>query len=236
MLKQQNSILINHAVNKGLNPAALMKDSGIEWIGHIPAHWEVKKLKYVAKTIKTGRTPPSNLPIDVYSDGIIDWFTPGDFKETGFLENAEKRVTEYPLKKGFIDLYPKNSVYLIGIGGTLGKVGLSFKAASCNQQLNVISFQNEDNAEFCMWFYFTNRKTIFSLTSYTTMPILNQFGTKKLPILCPPQSEIREINIKAREISKSFDDAQEVASKEIEKLQEFKQTLIAHAVTGKIKV
>ena len=49
LLQEQRTVLINQAVTKGLNPNVEMKPSGVEWIGKIPAHWEIKKLKYIAK-------------------------------------------------------------------------------------------------------------------------------------------------------------------------------------------
>ena len=59
LLKEQKSILINKAVTKGLNPNVPMKDSGIEWIGQIPAHWEVKKVKALMKNLNNRRIPLS---------------------------------------------------------------------------------------------------------------------------------------------------------------------------------
>jgi type I restriction enzyme S subunit len=75
LLNEQKAGIINDAVTKGLNPNAKMKPSGIEWLGDIPEHWEVRKLKYVAK-IKTGRTPKieSSL-IDFFENAEINWFT-----------------------------------------------------------------------------------------------------------------------------------------------------------------
>src|SRR5690606_26365396 len=55
LLKERRQILIHNAVIRGLNPEVPMKDSGVEWIGEIPAHWEVKRLKYVS-TVQSGLT------------------------------------------------------------------------------------------------------------------------------------------------------------------------------------
>src|SRR5690606_3748360 len=83
LLKEKRQALISHAVTKGLNPNAPMKDSGVEWLGEVPAHWEIKRLKHVSPFITVGIVVnPSNyvsndgLPFlyggDVY-EGVIDF-------------------------------------------------------------------------------------------------------------------------------------------------------------------
>jgi type I restriction enzyme S subunit len=72
----------------------ITKPSGIEWLGDIPEHWEVRKLKYVAK-IKTGRTPKiENSQIDYFENGEVNWFTPGDFNNEGVLLNSKRSVIQ----------------------------------------------------------------------------------------------------------------------------------------------
>ncbi|MBU4209005.1 MAG: restriction endonuclease subunit S, partial [Proteobacteria bacterium] len=78
LLKEERIAVINQAVTKGLNPKVEMKDFCIEWLGKVPKHWEVKKLKYVSDKVQTGITPPSERT-DYYDGGNIDWYTPGDF-------------------------------------------------------------------------------------------------------------------------------------------------------------
>jgi len=236
LLKEQKAILINQAVTKGLNPDVPMRDSGVEWLGAVPAHWKIQRLKYVTYAISTGKTPPSNLPIDVFADGHFDWFTPGDFDETGYLADATRKVTDYPIKKNFITRYPQNSMYFIGIGSTLGKVAICNKEASCNQQINVLTFNQKMIPDYCMWLYQRWRETIFKLTNYTTMPILNQSSMKSLPVLVPPMDEQREIVEACKRVSESNEKSIMVVGKQVKQLVEFKQIIISSAVTGKIKI
>lgn len=236
LLKEQKTILINQAVTKGLNPDAPMQDSEVEWIGNIPAHWEVLHLRNVAKSVKTGKTPPSTLSVDVFQDGNIDWFTPGDFEEKSFLNHAARKVTDYPVRKRHIELFEANSLYFIGIGGTLGKVAVCRHAASCNQQINVISFNEKMLPDYCLRLLKGWREIIFSLTNYTTMPILNQSGTKGLVVIVPPMVEQKEIVSIVQEIEDSNSAVVDKVLNEISLLRELKVSLIAEVVTGKIKL
>ena len=71
LLQEKRQALINHAVTKGLDPTVPMKDSGVEWIGEIPEHWEVKKLKHLVKQTKDGIKPGpfgSDLKVDDLTD------------------------------------------------------------------------------------------------------------------------------------------------------------------------
>jgi type I restriction enzyme S subunit len=236
LLNEQKAILISQAVTKGLNPNIPMRDSGVDWVGQIPEHWEALRLKNVAAQVKTGRTPPSNLSVNVFMEGTIDWFTPSDFREGELLTQAEKKINYFPIRKKYVDLYPENSMYFIGIGGTLGKVSVCKESASCNQQINVISFNEKMLSDYCMYLYQCWRQSIFGLTNYTTMPILNQSGTKNLPVLVPPIEEQEAISAKCKALTESYEQVNGLIEKQIESLVILKQVMVSHAITGKIKV
>ena len=90
LLNELKQTIITNAVTKGLNPDAPMKDSGVEWIGHVPEHWEVMKLKRCS-TIKTGCTPPTN-ETKYYDSEDINWYTPVDIGGNK-LSEAEKKIS-----------------------------------------------------------------------------------------------------------------------------------------------
>jgi type I restriction enzyme, S subunit len=69
LLKEERAAIINQAVTKGLNPDAPMKDSGIEWLGEIPEHWEVKRLKFLVNKVGSGVTPRGGASV-YQNDGI----------------------------------------------------------------------------------------------------------------------------------------------------------------------
>ena len=109
LLRERRQILIQQAVTRGLNPDAPMKDSGIDWIGQIPAHWEVKRIKDVSKSVKTGRTPRREQRI--HAEAVVPWYTPGDVLESGEFASSEKSLAQMAVNHGHVDIYPADSIY-----------------------------------------------------------------------------------------------------------------------------
>ncbi|MFV0518249.1 MAG: restriction endonuclease subunit S, partial [Aminipila sp.] len=107
-LEQYKKSLITETVTKGLDKTVPMKDSGIEWIGEIPKHWKIKRLKYTSM-LKTGTTPSENEGINYERDGLC-WFTPSDFEPNMNLVASEKFIDEKAIKSTNITIFPKNSV------------------------------------------------------------------------------------------------------------------------------
>ena len=93
-LKAYKLSVITEAVAKGLNPNVPMKDSGVEWIGEIPEHWQVPKIKYLA-TIASGGTPDRSHP--EYWNGSINWAKTGELQNNELYETEEK-ITELALE------------------------------------------------------------------------------------------------------------------------------------------
>ncbi|MGL5262473.1 MAG: restriction endonuclease subunit S, partial [Bacteroides sp.] len=87
LLKERRQVAINLAVTRGLDPNVRLKDSGIEWIGEIPEHWEVRKLKHLGE-IKNGATPSSSTPS--FWNGNIVWVTPADIDGKMYTSTARR--------------------------------------------------------------------------------------------------------------------------------------------------
>lgn len=236
LLNEQKSAIINDAVTKGLNPNVKMKPSGIEWLGDIPEHWEVRRLKYLAK-IKTGRTPKieSSL-IDFFENAEINWFTPGDFKYDGILKDSKRKVNEFAIESNQVEIFPENTVYLIGIGGTIGKIGMSYLSASANQQINAIIFREKIYPEFGFYFLKNSKHQVDLLADFTTLPILNQAKTKEIIVGVPPITEQKNIVEYIKQETAQINTIIQTIEKEITLVQEYRTALIAEAVTGKIDV
>jgi type I restriction enzyme S subunit len=233
-LKELRQIEINNAVTKGLNPNVEMKDSGIEWLGEIPKHWEVKRLKNVANYIQTGITPPSEN--SDYYDGKIPWYGPGGFNGDTVLRNPAKYITQKAVDDNEAKVFPVNSVFMIGIGATIGKVGIIKEPSSCNQQLNIVSFKNYVNPDFGVYFLKIYETVIINIANFSTLPIYNQVQTGNLKFLLPPKDEQNKILKYLQERTSAIDKLLNNIETQIEKLQELRKIKIYEAVTGKIKV
>lgn len=236
LLAERRQILIQQVVTRGLNPNVPMKDSDIDWIGQIPAHWEMKRLKDVSRSVKTGRTPPSSSAMDYFEGGTIPWYTPGDVQDGGVFDASEKRLSPSAISHGHVDMFPENCIFFIGIGGTLGKANISRVPASCNQQFNVIEPNKDIVPDWLLVWLNVSRDVVFNQTDYTTMPIMNQAKTKRIPLPVPSLGEQEEILRTLRDRRAKINAAIALKESQITALREYKTSLINAAVTGKIKV
>ena len=123
-----------------------MRNSGVEWLGEVPEHWVVSSIKHVSSFVGTGGTPKNSSSFADKQE--IKWFTPGDFNDDIEITEASKYITYDSVLSGDAKTYTKNSVLVIGIGATLGKVSFCKDSFSCNQQINVITPNNKVTVKF----------------------------------------------------------------------------------------
>lgn len=232
-LAEKRQAFITRAVTKGLNAQSAMKPSGIDWLGDIPAHWKVLPLRRITRRVATGRTPPST-NADYFIDGHLNWYTPGDFSTSIELYESARKVTPEAIEDGVCVLFPAGTVFLVGIGATLGKVAVSTTVGSANQQINAISPDNNNDPYFMAYFLHGFRTEVRVASNSNTLGILNQDGTKSLLMPVPPLTEQEEIASELR----AYDSHEAEVFLQIEKsiglLLGYRSALIAAAVTGQI--
>ena len=232
-LKAYRSSLITETVTKGLDKGVEMKDSGVEWIKKIPATWTTVLLKRCA-TIMTGGTPSTD--IDRYwANPTFRWYTPSDFSDDDVvLNDSSRKLDETAIKEYAAKLFPKNSVLVVGIGATLGKVGISLNECSSNQQINAIIFNSTVLPEYGAYYLLAGKEYIRSQSNAATLPILNQSTMGELQIVVPNIEEQKNIvgfiNKKVSVIKEGIENLQI----QISDLKSYKSSLITEAVTGKI--
>ena len=237
LYEEEKTAIINQAVTKGINPNVPMKDSGIEWLGEIPEHWEILPIKYTAN-VQTGRTPKiANSDIDFFENGDTNWYTPGDFDGNEILKESKRKIISEAFEKNQVELFPKQSIYLVSIGATLGKVSLSESEASANQQINIISFNKEIVIPHWGYYFIVgNKEMVLNEADYTTLPILNQTKLKNIWIAFPNIDEqkniITHVNNELDRLRLKVGNTKKL----IDLLTEYRTALISEVVTGKIKV
>jgi len=206
------------------------KDSGIEWIGEIPEHWKVTRLKFLADHVRTGSTPPSENK-KYYSNGDIDWYGPGDFKQL-VLGESKRKITQIAIEEGKCKLIEENSILLVGIGATVGKIGIVRNVCASNQQINAIKFNsNRINSDYAVYYLSSIKQIIVGEADSATLPIFNQTQTKELIITLPPFQEQTQI---ANYLDHKTTQINELISKKerlIDLLQEELTAVINQAVT-----
>lgn len=212
-LAEKRMALITHAVTKGLNPAAPMKASGVEWLGEIPGHWELKKIQYIAR-LNSGESITS----------------------TEILDEGEFPVYGGNGVRGYYDKYTHNGEYvLIGRQGALcGNINYA-KGKFWASEHAVVVHPTENYVT--RWFGELLRS--MNLNQYSVsaaQPGISVANIARLHIPVPPLSEQQVIaayiDTKISEISALKLKIETV----IERLKEYRAALITNAVTGKIKV
>jgi type I restriction enzyme S subunit len=235
LLNEKRQAVISQAVTNGLDSKVKMKDSGVEWLGNVPEHWEVMTLRRCSSNVQTGGTPSSDSINNEGEDGL-DWYTPGDFTDTLTLGRSTKKISTSLIESSGIKIFPSNSVLIISIGGTLGKVGYLNQAASSNQQINAVIPNQKINGYFLAYSLAIKTEQMKYLSNASTIGIMNQEKTKEIWVAVPPLEEQFNITNYLDGITKSIDTLINTCLATITLLNERRSALISAAVTGQIDV
>ena len=150
---------------------------------------------------------------------------------------SERKVTQRAKREQACSIFPKNTVYLVGIGGTIGKVGFCENEASCNQQINAITpCPDKLFHRYLSYFIQATQIQIMRQANLSTLPIINQDRTGALFITVPPINEQIKIVSTIEHNFEPINEAIKVSEDRITLLQERKQIIINDVITGKVKV
>lgn len=234
LLKEKRQAVISHAVTKGLNPDAPMKDSGVGWLGDVPEHWELPKLIHQTSKIGDGlhSTPQ-------YQDGTGYYFVNGNNLVNGqiVVSTTSKEVPEDEYKKHYI--YLDKSSVLLSINGTIGNV------ARYNNEMVILgksaAYMNCADSllpEYLMMLLQSSQAHYyFDLeVTGTTIYNLSLNSIRQMRVCIPPKQEQLKIHEFCESQQNKYDTLIEKASTAIRLMQERRTALISAAVTGKIDV
>jgi type I restriction enzyme S subunit len=243
LLKEKRQAVISHAVTKGLDPDAPMKDSGVEWLGEIPAHWEVTKFRRVLRKLEQGWSPEAaNRPSQDDEKGVLKLsavkngkFNPQENKTLDDDLDLEKGLF---LSKGDLLLTRANTPALVGDACVVSAVPKG-KLMLCDL-IYRLSLENGLLDEYaCYWLisYFGRVQIVMDARgSSMTMAKISQEHIKAWMLPIPPTDEQRAIAAYLDEKLEKVDAAIDVVGNSIKLLQERRTALISAAVTGKIDV
>jgi restriction endonuclease S subunit len=242
LLQEKRAALISHVVTKGLNPNVKMKDSGIEWLGEIPEHWEAKALRHL---IIGGTRNGLYKNREHYQDDGIPMIQMGEAFEFPVIEKcAYDRVRLMPselilwqLVEGDL-LFARRSLVFEGSGkcSIVGKlpephVFESSLIRVCPNKSLVIPF-------FLYWFLQSkfSRSEILAMTKKVTISGIDSQQIKGMTVVVPPLHEQKEIVKLIGRKNSEIDSLMGKLLESIERIKEYRNTLISAAVTGKIDV
>lgn len=239
LLEEQRQSIITEAVTKGLDPNVKMKDSGVEWIGEIPEQWEVTKIKYT--TYVKGRIGWQGLKSDEFIDEGPFLVTGTDFTQ-GFVNwdtcyhISEERYNEAP------PIQLQENDLLITKDGTIGKLAIvkdmPYKAILNSGVFVTRPIHNKYLSKYMYWLLSSTifEKYIKFMETGSTIKHLYQETfvnfSYPIPSIIEQTEILNYLDIKIGEI----DSIKSNILKQIEKLKEYRQSLIYEAVTGKIDV
>lgn len=239
LLQEKRQALITRAVTKGLDPTVPMKDSGVEWLGQVPAHWKVAKLKHVAQ-VRGGVAKGRNLKgmetvwvpylrVANVQDGYID------LSEVSKIEVAISEVERYRLRKGDV---------LMNEGGDYDKLGRgdvwSGEIDPCLHQNHVFAVRpirvdshwlsTLTGSDYAKRFFESRAKQTTNLAS------ISSSNLSELPVVLPPTDEQRSIVAELAKQNSLLNSLVDKAQMMVERSKEHRGALISAAVTGKIDV
>ena len=235
LLQEKRQAVISHAVTKGLNPDAPMKDSGVEWLGEVPEHWEVRKVSQLFDAIGSGTTPKSET-VEFYEDGVIPWLVTGDLNDS-LLCDCQNRITESAMAQHTtLRLYPAGSVAVAMYGATIGKASILDFEATVNQACCVLPPTALVLNRFLLGFILAARKHLLSIATGGGQPNINQEVIRSLRLPLPKLDEQAAIVSHLERSLDEFELLLALSSQQVALLQERRSALISAAVTGQIDV
>lgn len=235
-LKEYKQSVITEAVTKGLNPDAPMKDSGIEWIGDIPQGWLLNKFKYLSLAIGDGihTTPQYDTEGSIF---FVNGNNIGD--ETLVFKDGTNTINDEEYSNYKLPFLTENTVLITLNGATYGKTSFyNGEKILLGKSAGYITLKNNENKKYIRYFLQSNlaKSNMEVSLCGSTIANLSLRTLNDFIFPYPSHSEQQSIAIYLDKKTTQIDKAIEQKQKLIEKLTEYKKSLIYEAVTGKIEV
>jgi len=238
LLQEKRQAVISHAVTKGLNPDAKMKDSGVEWLGEIPEHWTMVPLKYLCSF--SGGGTPSKENISYWVGGDIPWVSPKDMKSF-WISNTKDKLTVKAVEESSTNFVESGALLMVVRSGILQRtipIAINTVKVTLNQDMKALRFNRRMRVEYAANFilgYVPSLLLEWSKEGATVESIEQEYLSASLfPV--PPIKEQIEIEIFLKYEIKKVDQLIKKCSEAIQLSKERRTALISAAVTGKIDV
>jgi type I restriction enzyme S subunit len=198
-------------------------------IGEIPKEWQILRINDIGRVI-TGKTPPTSK--EIYWNGIIPFITPEDINKNKFIYRTKRYVTMNGAKQ-VGNILPKNTIIVVCIGSTIGKVALTSKNSITNQQINAILIKNNIDYNYVYYYLFKKSNFLKKYSGTAAVPIIKKSLFEKIEIALPNRLKEQQ---KISEILSTIDKKIELQRKRKEKLERIKKSLMNDLLSGKKRV
>lgn len=236
-LEERRKIIITEAVRHGINPETPMKDSGIDWLGEIPAHWESYPVRYFFD-FRNGYTP-SKANNSFWTNGTIPWFRMEDIRKSGrFLDKAIQYITPSALNNG--GTFETGSYILAICTASIGEHAMLIADSLANQQFANLKIRKSLSVRtdpmFVFYYLYVLGQYCRDTANTTTFQYADMTQVKDFIVPLPSLNEQKEIVKYLEYNTKGIETAIAQQKRLIELLRERKNIIINETVTGKVKV
>jgi len=242
LLKENRTSTINRVITKGLDPKVELKDSGVEWIGEIPNHWEVKKLFHLVNL--QGRIGYKGYTKQDFVDEGEGCLVLGGkhIDKNNRINLSDPEYLSWEKYYESPEIMVQKGDMIISQRGTLGKclyIDQDYGKMTINPSLVLVNkIKNVVNPLF-IWYNLQCDYLLSSIKiigSTTTIPMLSQVEIGSFKMLVPPIIEQEDIVKYLEEKTNEFDTLISIEQQRIETLKEYRQSLISEVITGKVRV
>jgi len=238
LLKEKRTSLINEVVTKGLNPDVEMKNSGVEWFGDIPSHWNHSKLGFYTSKIGSGFTPRGGS--EVYVDSGIPFIRSQNVHFSGLDLSDVSYITPEINQSMENTIVQKNDVLLNITGGSIGRCCIvnEEQEMNVNQHVSILRTKESVQPDFLNYLLSSDvgQLQVFYNVSGGNREGLTIEGISDFRITIPPLKEQEEIVEYLNTETQTIDKTVNLEKVKINLLKEYKQSLISEVVTGKVNV
>ncbi len=236
LLQEKRQTVISHAVTKGLNPDAPMKNSGVEWLGEVPEHWEIRRMKHVAR-MESGHTPDRK--IDAYwQECDIPWVSLNDtgyLKENDYISDTAYSINTLGIANSSARILPER-VVVFSRDATIGRCAITTRPMAVSQHFIAWVCGEHLLPEYLLLRLRSMTAELDRLTAGATLKTIGMPDARTLVTPLPPLAEQQAIVDNVASISKDLDALLLDTNNAVGLLQERRSALISAAVTGQIDV
>lgn len=236
LLKEKRQAVISHAVTRGLNPDAPMKPSGIEWLGDVPEHWDIRKMKWVAE-MQSGHTPDKKIR-EYWENGDISWVSLNDtgyLKDHDYISETAYNITQMGIANSSARMLPAR-VVVFSRDATIGRCAITTKPMAVSQHFIAWVCGESMIPEFLLLRLRSMTGELDRLTTGATLKTIGMPDVRTLITPVPPLQEQKTIITYVAEQTAQLDTLITEAQRAIDLLAERRTALISAAVIGQIDV
>jgi type I restriction enzyme S subunit len=236
LLQEKRVAVIAQAVTRGLNAAAPLKDSGSSWIGQIPRHWEVCRVKLVAR-LESGHTPSRSVP-EYWEDCDIPWVSLNDSKQlarSDYISETAVRINKRGLDNSSARILPTDAVVFTR-DATIGLAAITTRPMAVSQHLIAWIPGPRINSRFLLRVFNAMKPFLDAYTFGATIKTIGMPDVKKLVTPVPPLAEQVAIADALDRATRCIDQAVEKTQAAIDRMSEYRSAIVTAAVTGQIDV